>query len=148
MMQHTLKPSKGARRPAQRVGRGDSAGQGSTCGRGQKGQNSRAAKGPRPGFEGGQLPIIKGLPMRRGFTNNFKTQFAIVDLGTLDRFDAGERITPQALLQRGYLQDLKLPIKVLGDGELSKPVTVVAHRFTRSAREKIAAAGGQTEELA
>ncbi len=148
MMQHSLKPSKGARRPAQRVGRGDSAGQGSTCGRGQKGQNSRAAKGPRPGFEGGQLPIIKGLPMRRGFTNNFKTQFAIVDLGALDQFDSGERVTPQALVQRGYLRDLKLPIKVLGGGELSKPVTVVAHRFTRSAREKIAAAGGQAEELA
>ncbi|MSQ06292.1 MAG: 50S ribosomal protein L15 [Dehalococcoidia bacterium] len=148
MMQHLLKPPKGARKPAQRVGRGDSAGQGSTCGRGQKGQNSRASKGPHRGFEGGQLPIIKGLPMRRGFTNNFRTQFAIVDLGTLDQFDAGERVTPQALVQRGYLNDLKLPIKVLGSGELSKSVTVVAHRFTRSAREKIAAAGGQAEELA
>ncbi len=148
MMQHLLKPSKGARRPAQRVGRGDSAGQGSTCGRGQKGQNSRAAKGPRPGFEGGQLPIIKGLPMRRGFTNNFRTQFAIVDLGALDRFDAGERVTPQMLVQRGYLHDLKLPIKVLGDGDLTKAVTVVAHRFTKSARDKINAAGGQAEELA
>lgn len=147
-MQHLLKPSKGARRPAQRVGRGDSAGQGSTCGRGQKGQNSRAAKGPRPGFEGGQLPIIKGLPMRRGFTNNFRTQFAIVDLGALDRFDAGERVTPQMLVQRGYLHDLKLPIKVLGDGDLTKAVTVVAHRFTKSARDKINAAGGQAEELA
>jgi large subunit ribosomal protein L15 len=148
MMQHSLKPSRGARKPAHRVGRGDSAGQGSYCGRGLKGQKSRAAKGPRPGFEGGQLPLIKGLPMRRGFTNNFKTQFAIVDLGTLDRFDSGERVTPQALLQRGYLRDLKLPIKVLGDGELTKAVTVVAHRFTRSAREKIAAAGGQAEDLA
>ncbi|HLF04575.1 MAG TPA: 50S ribosomal protein L15 [Dehalococcoidia bacterium] len=148
MMQHGVKPSKGARRPAQRVGRGDSAGQGSYCGRGLKGQKSRAAKGPRPGFEGGQLPLIKGLPMRRGFTNNFKTYFAIVDLGTLDRFDSGERVTPQMLLQRGYLKDLKLPIKVLGDGELTKPVTVVAHRFTRAAREKIAAAGGQAEDLA
>lgn len=148
MMQHTLKPPRGARKPASRVGRGDSAGQGSYCGRGLKGQNSRAAKGPRPGFEGGQLPLIKGLPMRRGFTNNFKTQFATVDLGTLDRFDAGERVTPEALLQRGYLRDLKLPIKVLGGGELTKPVTVVAHRFTRSARDKIAAAGGNAEDLA
>jgi large subunit ribosomal protein L15 len=148
MMQHSLKPPKGARKPASRVGRGDSAGQGSYCGRGLKGQKSRAAKGPRPGFEGGQLPLIKGLPMRRGFTNNFKTQFAIVDLGTLDRFDSGERVTPEALLQRGYLRDLKLPIKVLGDGELTKPVTVVAHRFTRAAREKIVAAGGQAEDLA
>jgi large subunit ribosomal protein L15 len=129
------------------VGRGDSAGQGSTAGRGQKGQKSRAAKGPRPGFEGGQLPIIKGLPMRRGFTNNFKTQFAIVELGALERFDSGQRVTPQALVQRGYLHDLKLPIKVLGDGQLTKPITVAAHRFTKSAREKIAAAGGQVEEL-
>lgn len=148
MMQHTLKPSRGARKPAQRVGRGDSAGQGSTCGRGYKGQNSRAAKGPRPGFEGGQLPLIKGLPMRRGFTNNFKTNFAILNLDVLEQFESGERVTPQALVARGYLRDLKLPIKVLGNGELTKGVTVVAHRFTRSAREKIAAAGGLAEELA
>jgi large subunit ribosomal protein L15 len=148
MMQHSIKPSRGARRPASRVGRGDSAGQGSTGGRGYKGQKSRAAKGPRPGFEGGQLPIIKGLPMRRGFTSNFKTSFAVVNLSDLDQFEAGERITPQALLAKGYLRDLKLPLKILGDGQLSKGVTVVAHRFTRSAREKIAAAGGQAEELA
>lgn len=148
MMQHTIKPSRGARRPAQRVGRGDAAGQGSYCGRGLKGQKSRAAKGPRPGFEGGQVPLIKGLPMRRGFTNNFRTSFAVVNLRVLEQFDAGERVTPQALLAKGYLRDLKLPVKVLGDGQLTKGVTVVAHRFTRSAQEKIAAAGGQAEELA
>jgi large subunit ribosomal protein L15 len=147
MMEHLLTPPKGARKRRKRVGRGDAAGQGSYAGRGMKGQKSRSGQGPRPGFEGGQLPMIKALPMKRGFTNIFKTYFALVKLDTLDQFNAGERITPELLRERGYLRDRKKPVKILGDGQLSKPVTVAAHKFTRSAREKIEAAGGKVEEL-
>lgn len=146
MMEHQVAPTKGARKNRKRVGRGDAAGQGSTAGRGMKGQKSRAGSGPPIWFEGGQLPLIKGLPMKRGFHNPFKTYYSLVKLETLDKFDAGNRITPELLLERGYLRNLNLPVKVVGDGEISKAVTVVAARFTRSAREKIEAAQGTAEE--
>ena len=146
MMQHQVAPSRGARRNRKRVGRGDSAGQGSTAGRGMKGQKSRSGRGPRVGFEGGQLPIIKGLPMRRGFTNIFKTYYSLVKLETLDMFQPGETVTPEVLVERGYVRNLNRPIKVVGGGELRKPLTVVAHKFTRSAREAIVAANGTVEE--
>jgi len=146
MMEHQVAPTKGARKNRKRVGRGDAAGQGSTAGRGMKGQKSRAGSGPPIWFEGGQLPLIKGLPMKRGFHNPFKTYYSLVKLETLDKFDAGDRITPELLLERGYLRNLNLPVKVVGDGEISKAVTVVAARFTRSAREKIEAAQGTAEE--
>ena len=147
MMEHQVVPQKGARRSRKRIGRGDAAGQGSTAGRGMKGQKSRSGKGLRPGFEGGQLPLIKGLPMKRGFTNVFKTYYSLVKLDVLDTFDSGERITPEELLRRGYLRNLRQPVKIVGDGEITKAVTVAAHRFTRSAREKIEAAQGSVEEL-
>lgn len=147
MMEHQLVPSKGARKPRKRVGRGDAAGQGSTAGKGMKGQKSRSGGGPRVGFEGGQLPLIKGLPMKRGFTNRFKVYYALVKVETLDKFEAGERVTSEELHQRGFLRNLKQPVKIVGDGEVSKAVTVVAHKFTRSAREKIEAAKGTVEEL-
>jgi len=146
MMEHQVAPTKGARKNRKRVGRGDAAGQGSTAGRGMKGQKSRAGSGPPIWFEGGQLPLIKGLPMKRGFHNPFKTYYSLVKLETLDKFDAGNRITPELLLERGYLRNLNLPVKVVGDGEISKAVTVVAAKFTRSAREKIEAAQGTAEE--
>ena len=147
MMEHQVVPNPGARKRRNRVGRGDSAGQGSTAGRGMKGQKSRSGKGPKPGFEGGQLPLIKGLPMKRGFTNKFKTYYSLVKLETLEQFDAGEHVTPELLVQRGYLSNLAHPVKVVGGGELTKAVTVAAHRFTRSAREKIEGAKGRVEEL-
>ena len=147
MMEHQLAPPRGARKSRKRVGRGDAAGQGSTAGRGQKGQKSRSGRGPRVGFEGGQLPIIKGLPMRRGFNNKFKTHYSLVKLQSLNLFEEGDRITPESLLDRGYLRDLKRPVKIVGDGEINKAVTVAAHKFTRSAREKIEAARGSVEEL-
>ena len=112
-----------------------------------KGQKSRSGRGSRAGFEGGQMALIKGLPMLRGFNNKFKTYYSMVKLETLSQFDSGERITPELLLQRGYLRNLNRPIKVVGDGQISKAVTVAAHRFTRSAREKIEAAQGRVEEL-
>ena len=112
-----------------------------------KGQKSRSGSAARAGFEGGQLPLIKGLPMKRGFNNIFKTYYSLVSLETLDLFAAGDRITPELLQQRGFLKSLKQPVKIVGDGQLTKAVTVAAHRFTRSAREKIEAAKGKVEEL-
>ena len=148
MMDHLLAPSKGARKNRKRIGRGDAAGQGSTAGRGNKGQKSRSGGGPPVWFEGGQLPLIKGLPMKRGFHNRFKTYYSLIKVETLENFDAGERITPELLLEKGYLRNLNLPVKIVGDGEISKPVTVVAAKFTQSARAKIEAAKGTAEEIA
>ena len=147
MMEHQLVAPRGARKSRKRVGRGDAAGQGSTAGRGMKGQKSRSGRGPRVGFEGGQLPLIKGLPMKRGFNNKFKTYYSLVKLGSLDTFSSEDRITPELLLERGFLRNLRQPVKIVGDGEITKAVTVAAHRFTRSAREKIEAAQGRVEEL-
>ena len=148
MMEHLLAPSKGARKNRKRIGRGDAAGQGSTAGRGNKGQKSRSGGGPPVWFEGGQLPLIKGLPMKRGFHNRFKTYYSLIKVVTLESFDAGDRITPELLLEKGYLRNLNLPVKIVGDGEISKPVTVVAAKFTQSARAKIEAAKGTAEEIA
>ena len=147
MMEHELVPNPAARKNRKRVGRGDAAGQGSTAGRGMKGQKSRPGKGPRVGFEGGQNPLIKGLPMTRGFTNKFKVYYSLVKLSSLETFEAGERITPELLLQHGYVRHSKWPVKIVGDGDVSKALTVAAHKFTRSAREKIEAAKGKVEEL-
>lgn len=147
MMEHQLVPHRGARKSKKRVGRGDAAGQGSTAGRGQKGQKSRAGYRRQLGFEGGQLPLIKGLPMKRGFTNIFKVYYSLVKVETLDNFDPGDRITPEVLYRRGYLRNPKMPVKIVGDGEISKAVMVAAHKFTRSARAKIEAAQGTVEEL-
>ena len=147
-MEHLLAPSKGARKNRKRIGRGDAAGQGSTAGRGNKGQKSRSGGGPPVWFEGGQLPLIKGLPMKRGFHNRFKTYYSLIKVETLESFDAGDRITPELLLEKGYLRNLNLPVKIVGGGEISKPVTVLAAKFTQSARAKIEAAKGTAEEIA
>ena len=148
MMEHDISPPKGARRRRKRVGRGDSAGGGSTAGRGMKGQKSRSGWRLRPGFEGGQLPLIKGLPMKRGFNNRYKTYYALVNLDTLqERFEANSRVTPEMLRGLGIIRRVNRPIKVVGDGELQHALTVVAHKFTASARAKIEAAGGSAEEI-
>lgn len=148
MMEHQVAAPKGARRSRKRVGRGDSAGGGSYAGRGMKGQKSRSGPGVRPGFEGGQMPLIKGLPMKRGFNNRYKTYYALVNLETLqERFEAGARVTPETLHRLGIVRRTRLPLKVVGDGELNQAITVAAHKFTASARAKIEAAGGTVEEL-
>ena len=147
MMEHKLAPPGGARKRRKRIGRGDAAGQGSTAGRGMKGQKSRAGHSRQIGFEGGQLPLIKGLPMLRGFTNIFKVYYSLVSLDALNGFDDGQRITPEDLAQRQILRNLKQPVKVVGNGEITKAVPVAAHKFTRTARERIEAAGGRVEEL-
>ena len=113
-----------------------------------KGQKSRSGGGPRVGFEGGQLPIIKALPMKRGFNNIFKAHYSLVRLDTLNMFDVGETVTPEVLVKRGVVRNLKRPVKVVGSGELNKSLTVVAHKFTRSAREAIERANGAAEEAA
>ena len=147
MMEHRLVPPAGARKRRKRVGRGDSAGQGSTAGRGMKGQKSRSGSSLRPGFEGGQLPLIKGLPMKRGFHNPFKIHYSLVGLDDLDGFNEGERVTPEMLVQKNILRNTKQPVKVVANGQITKAVTVVANRVTRSAREGIETAGGRVEEL-
>ena len=148
MMEHEVSPPKGARRNRKRVGRGDAAGGGSYAGRGLKGQKSRSGKGVRPGFEGGQLPLIKGLPMKRGFNNRYKTYYSLVNLNTLqEKFESGARVTPELLHGLNIVRRANLPVKVVGDGELGHPLTVVAHKFTASARAKIEAAGGSVEEI-
>jgi large subunit ribosomal protein L15 len=147
MQEHDTNSPRGARRARKRIGRGDASGHGSYAGRGMKGQKSRSGKGLRPGFEGGQMPLVKGLPMKRGFTNIFKKEYHLVKLESLNGFPQGSEVTPETLVEEGYLRKLKYPLKVLGDGEIAIPLKISAHRFTRSAREKIEAAGGTAEVL-
>ena len=142
MQQHELGPPKGAKRCRRRVGRGDSSGYGSYSGKGMKGQKSRSGGGVRLGFEGGQLPLIKSLPMIRGFTNVFRTEYSVVNLDRLGSFPANTEVTLRLLLETGAVKNLKNPVKVLGNGELEVSLVVEAHKFCRSAREKIEAAGG------
>ena len=143
MKLHELSPAKGSRRSPKRVGRGPGSGQGKTAGRGHKGQKSRSGYSRRLGFEGGQMPLIRRVP-KRGFTNIFRKQVAAVNLRDLTGFE-GE-VTPELLAERGLVRR-GLAVKILGDGEVSSPLAVKAHRFSRTAREKIEAAGGSCEEL-
>lgn len=147
MQQHLLKPPKGARKRRKRVGRGDGSGHGSYSGRGIKGQKARSGGQMRPGFEGGQLPIIKRLPTQRGFTNIFRQEYAEVNLDRLADFPANAEVTPQVLLQKGIVKDLRKPIKVLGRGELQVPLVVEANKFSSAARRKIEVAGGSVREV-
>ncbi len=139
-----LKPSPGSKKKSKRVGRGDGSGHGKTSCRGHKGQGARAGGGPRPGFEGGQMPLIRRVP-KRGFHNPFKTSAAVVNLGQLEIFASGSEVTPELLLERGLVRVKGERIKVLGEGSLSKPLTVKAHGFSSKAKEKIEALGGKAE---
>jgi large subunit ribosomal protein L15 len=143
---HTLKPAEGSRKKRKRVGRGTSSGHGKTSGRGHKGQKARSGGGVRLGFEGGQNPIYRRLP-KRGFNNPNRVEYAIINLDTLNRFPAGTEVTPELLVHKGIIKNLKDGLKVLGDGEVNVQLTVKAHKFSRSAAEKIAAAGGTTEVI-
>jgi large subunit ribosomal protein L15 len=146
MKLHELKPAPGSRRPRKRVGRGIAAGQGKTAGRGTKGQKARAGGGVRPGFEGGQNPLYRRLP-KRGFTNPNRKEYAVINVEDLNRFDEGTVVTPERWKEKGVVKNLKDGLKVLGDGDLKVKLTVKAHKFSRTAEEKIAAAGGATEVL-
>ncbi|MCS7207743.1 MAG: 50S ribosomal protein L15 [Dehalococcoidia bacterium] len=148
MQLHNLRPQPGARRPRRRIGRGTGSGRGDLSGRGRGGQKARSGKGPRPGFEGGQTPLILRLPHKRGFHNPFPKTYQIVHLGDLDaRFSSGEEVTVERMVQAGLVRHPDRPVKVLADGDLTKPLRVVAHRFSATARQKVLSAGGQVEEL-
>lgn len=144
MKLHELQPAEGARGTRVRRGRGTSAGNGKTSGRGQKGQKARSKT--RVGFEGGQMPLYRRIP-KRGFTNINHKEFAIVNLSALNQFDDGSEITPALLVENGIVKNEKNGIKVLGNGELSKKLTVKASKFSASAVSAIEAAGGKTEVI-
>jgi large subunit ribosomal protein L15 len=143
-----LKPAPGAKRNRKRVGRGPGSGNGKTAGRGNKGAQSRSGYSFKRGFEGGQMPLHRRLP-KRGFNNIFRTEYAVVNLDQLEiQFDAGSTITPDALREAGLVHTKRLPIKVLGRGDVTKAFTVQAHKFSGKAAEKLAAVGGKTEVVA
>ena len=144
----TLSPAPGSRKAKKRVGRGDGSRKGSFSGRGCKGQKARAGFRMKPGFEGGQLPIIKRLPSQRGFTNIFKTQFDVVNVGQLTVFEAGTEVDLVKLVTAGLVKTGQKLVKILGDGEIDRPLTVKADKFTATAKAKIEAAGGKIEEVA
>ena len=137
-----LRPNPGARRDRKRVGRGHGSGQGKTAGRGTKGQKARANAGVGRGFEGGQLPLQKRMPYKRGFTNIHKTPWEVVNLGRLEELAVEGPITPEVLHARGVIRGLEFPVKILGDGDLTRPLDVRAHAFSGAARERIEAVGG------
>jgi large subunit ribosomal protein L15 len=146
--QHDLRPPAGARHHPKRVGRGNASGHGTYSGRGLKGQKARAGGGVRPSFEGGQLPLVRRMARKRGFTNAFRVEYETVNLSRLTRFPAGSEVTPETLVSAGIIKDARKPLKVLGDGALKGPLTVRANKFSASARQKIEAAGGKVEEMA
>ena len=142
-----LKPAAGSKSAKKRIGRGHGSGQGVQAGRGHKGAKSRSGFTFKRGFEGGQMPLHRRIP-KRGFTNQFRVEYAVINLDTLEaRFEAGTVVTPELLRERGLVHGTRRPIKVLGRGELAKQLTVHAHKFSGTAAEKIAAAGGATEVL-
>ncbi|MBI4202870.1 MAG: 50S ribosomal protein L15 [Chloroflexi bacterium] len=144
---HELKPNPGARTDKRRVGRGDGSGMGNYSTRGLKGQKARSGGGVRRGFEGGQNPLMKGLPMLRGFTNIFRVEYTEVNLERLAAFPQGSHIAPAELAAAGIIKDASQKVKILARGSLNGPVTIAAHRFSKTARAAIEAAGGAVEEL-
>ena len=143
MKLHDLGPQEGSRKRKNRVGRGIAAGQGKTAGRGTKGQKSRSGGAKPPYFEGGQLPLVRRLPWRRGFTPVNRVPYTPVNLERLAGFEAQSVVTPEELAKAGIIKEATERVKVLGDGELDRPLTVRVHAFSASARQKIEAAGGQ-----
>ena len=147
MRQNNIAPPAGAKRARKRVGRGNASGHGTYAGRGLKGQKSRSGDKMRPGFEGGQLPLIKRLPRKRGFTNIFRKEYSTVYVAKLNIFEAGSEVTPEKLHAAGLVKTLNQPVKILANGEVSHAVTVKANRFSAAAKAKIEAAGGKAEEV-
>ena len=139
-----LRPAKGANRKHKRVGRGDGSGHGKTSGRGHKGQGARSGGGTKPGFEGGQMPLQRRLP-KRGFRNPFRVDMAVVNLAVLDNFPAGSEVTPEVLAAQGVISGKGKKVKILGEGSLSKALTVKAHGFSQKAKAQIESSGGTAE---
>ena len=146
MKLHELSPAPGSRKTRIRRGRGLGSGLGKTAGRGQKGQNSRSGGGVRTGFEGGQMPLYRRLP-KRGFKNIFAKEYAEVNVSSLNRFDDGAVVDPVALIEEGILKNVRDGVRILGNGELTKKLTVKANGFTKPAENKIKAAGGEVEVI-
>jgi large subunit ribosomal protein L15 len=145
-MLNTLQPTPGSRRPRKRLGRGPGSGTGKTAGKGSKGQNARSGGGVRPGFEGGQLPLFQRLP-KRGFKNVNRKDYAIINLDDLNAFAAGDVVSPETLLGRNVIKKVLSGVKILGNGQLEKALTVKAHKFSKSAEEAIIKAGGTVEVM-
>ncbi len=147
MRQNELSPAPGSKRPKKRVGRGNGSGHGTYSGRGCKGQKSRAGFKMSRGFEGGQLPLIRSLPRKRGFTNIFRIEYSIVNVGELSMFEAGSEVTPERLVAAGVVKSLRHPIKVLAEGDVNHPLVVKVNKFSAAAKAKIEATGGKVEEV-
>lgn len=148
MKLHDLKPAKGSTHKEHRVGRGKAAGQGTYAGRGIKGQHARGKMGKRAYFEGGQLPLVRRLPFKRGFTNIFRIEYQEVNVGDLNKgFESGTVVNPETLVAAGLLRHIEEPVVILGMGDLDKKLTVQAHRISKSAAEKVEKAGGSFEKL-
>ena len=147
MKLHNIHPNEGATSTRKRLGRGVGSGLGKTSGKGHKGQNARSGGGVRPGFEGGQLPLFRRLP-KRGFSNaNFKTEYAVINLSDLNRFEDGAVVTPELLKEMGLVKNQLDGIKVLGNGTLEHKITVKAHKFSKRALEEIEKLGGKAEVI-
>ena len=146
--QDNLHPATGAVKKRKRIGRGDGSGHGTYSGRGVKGQKSRAGSRMTRGFEGGQLPLIRRLPRKRGFTNIFRTEYQIVKLEQLNVFEPESEITPQTLVDRRVIKSSRKPVKILVGGELRQPLSVKVHKCSATAKTMIEAAGGKVEEIA
>jgi large subunit ribosomal protein L15 len=147
MMLEKLSPAPGSKKKRKRVGRGDGSGHGTYSGRGCKGQKSRSGNKMRPGFEGGQLPLIKRLPQKRGFVNIFRTEYSVVNIDKLGIFEPGSEVTPEKMVAAGVVKSLRRPIKVLAGGEINHPLVIKANKFSAAAKAKIEAAGGRVEEV-
>ncbi len=141
-----LRPAAGSRKDRKRIGRGPGSGLGKTSGKGHKGQNARSGGGVKAGFEGGQMPLQRRLP-KRGFTPLTKKVYSLVNLRQLENFESGSTVDAEALIAAGMIKDVADGVKILGDGELTKSLTVKAHKFSKSAQEKIVAAGGKAEVI-
>ena len=144
MKLHDLKPAVGATTAPKRLGRGTGSGLGKTSGKGHKGAKARSGGGKRPGFEGGQMPLTMRLP-KRGFTNKWRVEYATVNVDRLNIFEDGAVVSPVELIQAGILKNVQDGVKILGNGEITKKLTVKATKFTAAAKEKIEAAGGKVE---
>ena len=146
MKLHELKPAEGATSARKRLGRGIGSGLGKTSGKGHKGAKARSGGGKRPGFEGGQMPLTMRLP-KRGFTNNFRKEYVAINVSRLEVFEDGATVGPVELIEMGIIKKIGDGIKIMGDGELNKKLTVQANKFTATAKEKIEAAGGKAEVI-
>ena len=146
MKRHDLKPAVGATTAEKRLGRGTGSGLGKTSGKGHKGAKARSGGGKGPGFEGGQIPLMRRIP-KRGFTNKFRTEYVAINVDRLEIFEDGQVVTPVELIEAGIIKNILDGVKIMGNGEITKKLTVKANKFTATAKEKIEAAGGKAEVI-